>query len=460
MFNYKFSTLALKIIATISVLICLLFIGLKSLFIRFIADEYCLAYIAKHKGLWGGLVYWYYSWTGKYSYIFFGTLVKFFGLKIFPFIPIIVLIVWTISLFWTLFEIYKLLNFKIKYSHLIYIMAVILFTHFWSMPSIGQSFYWESSSPYTIPLILLTLNIGIIVRILRSKSYNPIMPFVILTIAFVAGGFSETFVSMQTTVLAVSIFITIKKYHFQNKKTLLIFLIAAFLGSSLSLLIIGIAPGNKMRQAMYPPPDNILIPSLLTFIYSIYYLIRSLGSFAAGLFIVPVASHIPEGLMKALHNKNKFRSIIITITLAVYIVILSCIAPNFFAISRPPFDRNLAIPNFVLIVYSTFMGYVIGSVMTKKNNQIISIVFLMMLIFLSASYSYRIVKTIPYYKVHADRWDRQNRFILVQKNKGIKDITIETLGYTEGLEDVQRDSKHWINICMSQYYGVNSIKAK
>lgn len=447
----------LVIVNTLLLFGALILIASRSLFSRFIADEYCHAYIAHTKTFMGAQVYWYTAWTGKYSYNFFVTLVQLLGLKIFPLIPIFVLIVWVISLFWTLYEIVQFFEIKANTFYIFYITLVIIFTHLWSIPTIGQSFYWQSTAPYTLPIILLIIYIGIIIRCTRSKSHNFIMPLIVFVLSFTAGGFSETFVVMQTTLLTISIFLILKKYTFHRKKTLLLFLFAALLGSCLSFFITAIAPGNKIRQALYPPPNNLILPALQTIIYSFYYLLASLGAFTGGLFIVPIAKflsidNIPSHIKRIQPN-------IPLVSLAFYIVILACIAPNFFSISSPPFNRNLAIPNFVIVIYSAFMGYLSGYLIPKKYSQILKFTTLVLLLVILL-YSYFLMSSIPNYQTHAMKWDQQHNYILSQKNKGIKNITVVALGYTEGLEDVQKDPNHWVNHCMAQYYGIDTIKAQ
>ena len=448
------------LLGAVSITIALILTGYKSLFIRFIADEYCHAYIAHNKTFWDAQLYWYYAWTGKYSYNFFVTLVQLLGLRIFPFIPIFVLIIWMISLYWTLSEFAELLKIKISKAYILYISEVIIFIHFWSMPTIGQSFYWQSAAPYTIPLVLLTINTGVIARAFQYKSFNLTLSCIAFIIAFIAGGFSETFAAMQMTLCIIAIFFVVRYVPIYNKRKFLLFLFTIALGASLSLFLIAVAPGNKARQALYPPPENAFIPLVLSIMFSLYYVLISISSFIGGLFIAPLAEYVLNAGNKAQVFLKIIRNNIAIISLLVFILILSCVAPNFFSISTPPFGRNLAIPNFIFVIYSVLLGLIFGNDLLKRSRPILGIIVLFSLTLIPVSYSYRLAKELPQYKLFASKWDEQNRSILNQKKMGKKDITISALGQTEGLEDVQKNSHHWINICMSQYYGIHSVTAK
>lgn len=436
-----------------------LLLAYKGTFIRYIADEYCHGEIAHKLGFWNAQIYWYRAWTGKYSYNFIVTLVQFLGLKIHAFIPFILLVIWIISMMWSLSEIgYALLGKKLKTSARLYVTGGILFTHFWSMPSLGQSFYWQSGAPYTIPLIILTLYIGYLTRAMRSKkdTIQYLDFFAVLIMTLIAGGFSETFASLQLALHITFLYLIIQNVLIvENKKKLLIILAVGCLGSFLSFIFILLAPGNAVRQSLYPPPTNLIYPSIFSIVYSIYFFIMSFISFPFIAFIALITTKIS--------NKNVdiklIRKEIIFVSLGAYILILSTVVPNLFSISAPPFARNLAIPNFIMICYFTYLGYVIGILIKPRLLPYIYGVSAVLIIAGPILFGFSILKDIPEYQRHAYQWDNQHQSLLSQKNKNI-DVKIPALGYTEGLEDISKNPKNWVNVCMASYYNIRSISAK
>lgn len=57
-------------------IIPLLFYGYLGVYNRFVADDYCLAAIAKSDGVWKGGLSWYTNWTGRYSFNFIKTQIQ------------------------------------------------------------------------------------------------------------------------------------------------------------------------------------------------------------------------------------------------------------------------------------------------------------------------------------------------------------------------------------------------
>ena len=99
-----------------------------------------------------------------------------------------------------------------------------------------------------------------------------------MIICFIAGGFNETYSVFQFCILVLAGAISLISKRHTNDKRSLFFLLSGFVGATLSLLTILIAPGNHFRQANFPPPPPF--PNLIAIAINSYwlYFIKITGS--------------------------------------------------------------------------------------------------------------------------------------------------------------------------------------
>ena len=105
-------------------------------------------------------------------------------------------------------------------------------SHTWDKyPGILQSIYWVSGRHSLIPpLILATFLTGLITYYSRWEYHLKDRPYLLVMgcmLAFVAGGFGETFVVLQTTSLILLLFLLIILGSLELKKRLIPFILPA-----------------------------------------------------------------------------------------------------------------------------------------------------------------------------------------------------------------------------------------
>ena len=72
----------------------------------------------------------------------------------------------------------------------------------------------------------------------------------------------------------------------------------------------------------------------------------------------------------------------------------------------------------------------------------------------------KITSNIAFYQKWSAFWDARDKQIIQAKDNGQKDIEVITIDHPiTDVGELSPDPGYWYNVCASQYYGVNSIKA-
>src|SRR5215213_6598871 len=61
-------------------------------FTRYMADDYSTASVLNKEGFWGAQVYWWQTWSGRYSFTFVISFIELFGLGIVPILPTLIIL--------------------------------------------------------------------------------------------------------------------------------------------------------------------------------------------------------------------------------------------------------------------------------------------------------------------------------------------------------------------------------
>src|ERR1700704_5634068 len=70
-------------------------------FARYTADDYCWAGVLRTQGFWQAQVSWFTTYSPRYSFTFLVNLVELAGTGIVPFLPLVGMLGWLVTLVWT-----------------------------------------------------------------------------------------------------------------------------------------------------------------------------------------------------------------------------------------------------------------------------------------------------------------------------------------------------------------------
>jgi hypothetical protein len=455
-------------------------------FTRYMADDYCLAAAVNTAGFIKPQVNLYLGWTGRYSYTFLITLAEWIGPATVPIGPSLGVISWLGAAVWSLYQIARIAQWPSPFLNSCVLAELIVFAMLNSTNNIAQSFYWQGGLINTaVPLIFLTTYVGIVsCGIRRTGRKRSTMWLVILSamVTFVAGGFTEAFVFLQTTGLLVALIVCFGSSD-SLKRAARPFIVAGLAGSLLALFVVVLAPGNSIRRSFFPPPPNLFTLTKLSLFfvihfvgYTVYY---SPLTMVLLLLLPALLGNYVHGAgagTRQEYHPQRTKMLFIYLPLLAFILVLSSFVPGVYGTSNDMPGRAHMIPQFILVCATVYWGYLAGSALSARFSiwrrtdwpSTAGLIVLAMLILSVPLVSIkRSLSLVPRARESASIWDQMDQEAHAAKARGILDLTvpvvddIETrLGATHTELNLERDRQNWKNRCAAVYYGINSIQGR
>ncbi len=479
--DHRAATLAFGI-TTLFMFAALAIYGYLGTFTRYMADDYATASALRRYGFWGAQKFWWENWSGRFSFTFIVSFVELFGLKMVRVLPILVTGAWFIGIVWLCLPVLRNLGYRKNFLASFFIASVTLWMTYRLVDDYAQVVFWQTGIlTYPISPILFLFGAGVVIRRLAKASAITWLERILwFLLAFVAGGFSETGVVVQATLIFVLFVIILISTRTVNGLAAQI-LIAALCGSLLALMVVAVAPGNFVRSDGFKgilPLGSALTGSLLETILFIPHLIRVhtwvlvLGLFA-GIFLahVLVPNDIDVGGLASL--KGMGISLLI-----VFAGIWAGIVPAYFLRGALPPERSLLFSYFLvagLVMYGGGLGmlYLRSKVAWLKTRLSQWLSFGAMLAFIAVGvipFSGSQIQLALTLKEYAVKWDTRDQFLRTAARQGEKVVVVEDFMKVAAFRklrsklwlvgDFETDPNNWINISAAQYYGVTQIQVK
>ncbi len=452
-------------------------------FSRYIADDFCTLGTLRTLGIVGSQMNWYENWSGRFSFTFTVNLTQLAGPKLTPILPALALALWLLVVTCLILRWQRWLRNPRSIILAFALSGLVIFATLEGSPNIYQSLYWQSGMlTYTLPLILLTAYLGWLLFFAYGLSDKIRHSWVIPAsgaATFVFGGFSETYVSVQTALL-ISLFI-LSTIMLKGKKRRQVntFLGAGIVGSVLAMLVIVLAPGNLVRRSLMPPsPDLLLLikKSLKdVYIFSVISFRRQPVIVVLSIFLPALIGFLtfPERrVKKPLRSFDWIRWLfpLVVIPILTAVLILASIMPSEYAISSYPDGRVLIMPAYFLFLGLALWGLSLGSrlrsLIVIKREWILStsslvlglaICALLVFGFVSAK---TLTEQVQIARQYAQAWDKRDRTLKNIAEDQDEPIPVPSLRHMGFLAEIGYDPDEWINRCMAQAYGVDAVVAK
>jgi len=462
-------------------------------FSRYWWDDFCTSGFLHQKGFWGSQLYWYTSWSGRFSFHIIVNISEMLGTWTVKYLPSLALLSWGAVTTWTIYQIFKINSLRFPLISSFLLTLLIIFSTLNSTPDIVQSLYWQAGMlSYLAPLIILSTWIGVLVYALRKESSgrsHKLLILVVFVLTFISAGLSEPYAFLQFGVLGVLILINLVYFSPQFKRIALPMILAGFLGGGIAFLIVFAAPGNKGRQATLPPPASPVSAIKSSFSYTLNFAERhSRRSRSAALLCLIFPAWIALMLYYTnddKHNASPESNINIKTALKIaglcivfgFLLMFICFVPAFYALSDSLPLRAQIIPKFVLVSFMVFVGWIFTQALinTFADNRkfkslsliatsIIVAVLLVLSPIIAAKNTFALGNKAKDYAV---RWDAINQQLAEAKNNGLSDAVIPKvtadefdLGY--GRPDLQPAEKphEGPNYCIEIYYGLDSVRTE
>ena len=455
-------------------------------FTRYYADDFCFSVQLELKGIMGATIFYYKELTGRYSDLFFEHFTTSIN-SYFLYGSWMFLLIWVFTLVLLIYFINQ--NEKQYIIYYIILSSAILYTtldlipdmyyrriidsvsHTWdSYPGIYQSLYWIAGrNRLIIPLILGTIT-SILIFLYSSnfRGYqNRIVLFAIAFLTLFSGGFGETYVSIQTTILGLAILLVLYLNHNNIKNILLLPLGTAFVFSIISMIFIIIAPGNENRMEYFNQPSNLIELLTITWdnmIITVIKIFKWPGNILSLVQLLLISIYMGILIQSKKINNLIIKKLILILPIVIGVLFFISFLPAAYGLSKPPPGRVMIVPLYIICCLISFWGGMLGKYLRYKfnfqNNPIFVLVIILFCCLFSLN-SLRDTKAILNGKskleLFSKEYDKRENHILKEKNAGNKKVVVEQLNHFIGGATITQDSSFWVNECVSAYYGINVI---
>ena len=452
-------------------------------FARYIADDFCTLGTLRRLGFFGSQVNWYENWSGRFSFTFIVNLTQLAGPKLTPILPALALALWLLAVIFLILRWQRWLQTTASIILSFALSGLVIYATLEGSPNVYQSLYWQTGMlTYTLPLILFTAYLGWLLFYADGLPYKTRHSWAIPAsgaAAFVFGGFSETYVSVQTALLIALFILSTIMLRGKKRRQVNAFLGAGIVGSLLAMLVIVIAPGNLIRRGLMPPspaPVELIKKSL----YDVY--IFSVISFRRQPYVVALSIILPAlaGFLtyqgpnpnKPLCSGDWARWLFAPPCTPVVAagLILASIMPSEYAISSYPDDRVLIMPAYFLFLGMTLWGLSLGtrlrSLFVIQRDWVLSIASLAFGLSVCSLlvFGFISVRTltgqVPIARLYAQAWDKRDLTLKNIDEDQDGPIAVPSLRHMGFLAEIGVDADEWINRCVAQAYGVGAVVAK
>lgn len=439
---------------------------------RFMADDYCMAGSASGVSFARYAANQYRGWNGRFGYFSIAWLINQGGTMFSRFVPglsLLMLLTGFYRLSLTLLQMAGMQNPKLI---ALVVAEVFLVSLMAMMPNLFQVYFWKDGMVnYFIQFIFFTFTLCWVLRLFRKDRPSLLDYGLLAILAFVSAGFSEVGSILQ--LLFWSLVLLAFNYQKQiASRKIISLLITALICAFLGLMIEALAPGNAVRQELlntsHQPVTIILMALRNGLIIPLRHILKNplwvLAQAGFGFWIGRQFDAEENKLRKWLLEEGNFRCSLLYIGLTVLFFGLATAAPTALLTESFPEDRTLLVPTFYISMF-WLTGFVLIGIRSLDSQVRIErrifqwgstgLVLIGTFLFLTSW-----ISQVPFYLNYAHRWDARDAQIRMAIEQGEKDLVIPGLESREGVAEVQLDPEDWVNQCMADYYGVDSITGR
>jgi hypothetical protein len=465
------------IFGTLTAGLALLSYAILGFYSRYYADDYCMSGLVYQRGFWQAQIDQYTGWSNRFSGMFTLSLSEFFGnsaIKIWTALALVLLVA---ALAWTLSQLNRWLNLSLSKWILVLLSELVVFFTILFAPQLYQSIFWRIGIiTYVLPLIFLVLLTGLVIRLstqARTDHAHRGGLVACAALAFFAGGFSETYLTLQLSITLLVLIAVLLLVKDTSRRKWLSAISAVLIGSLLSFAAVLASPGNAVRQAAMPPPPGILSWLEMILLHAFLFMYRVLD---ANPFQFLLAILIPLILVYGYYaNKSTSRwrpsllFVMLFLTPAVgFVLVAAVMAPAAFVQSSYPDDRVLVEAGFVMAVMLFFLGASAGVIFRQlhlwaeevvpTHLQALVAMFAIVLLLYPFYDARKNAALLHEFQARAASWDTRDARIRAARQSGEFVIAVKGFNAPGGLAEFQVDPGDWVNQCAASFYDVKQIQ--
>ncbi|MCC7360185.1 MAG: hypothetical protein IT317_11945 [Anaerolineales bacterium] len=429
---------------------------------RYMADDYCMGYLAQAAGFFGAQRYWYMEWSGRYTYTFLVGLAELFPGGLIPWLPGLVLAGWYAALTWAATGLLRAAERPRRLAPAALLAGLTLTSALLALPNLTQSLYWRGGVlTYIAPLALGALLVGELVHLpAGGRRRGPGLGLIALT-AFASSGFAEVYTVVQGGALGLAILaVGMAARHGERGRRAWPLLLAA-LTTLTGLLIVILAPGTRTRAADYATPPGLGAVLHNSMVYTGWFLRDALTTRWFG-WLLPLTLAAGAGALLAEAPAPRLRRPAVLTLLclppAVLAVLVAAYAAAFYAIQYLPPERVLVIHWAVVAAGSAAWGWLAGQTFASRlltRSRAVRSGALAALVVGGSLLALEVVAGIqalrPERRLFAVNWQNFDAWMRAQPGTG--PLTVTRLDNPAGIDSFSADPAFWTNRCAGLYYG-------
>jgi len=452
---------------------------------RYLADDYSTSSALASLGFWKAQTFWYQAWLGRYAFTFLVSLVELAGLRLVPWLPLSGLLAWGAILFWTLGQLFRVLEIQIGQAWIALLVNLIIFGTIRGFREYGQVIFWQTGIlTYQISLIIITLMVGIFLRRFYLAPGRPlrIWEYLLWFLAFfIGGGFSETWVIIQIAMLGLGLI----GFFFTNQSPVrnngLWVLGVGFVASWLALWVIARSPGNMNRDTVMAELSfNLLRTAVLQALREVPLFLSEWVTANLGLATLLCLAGLTVGIcaQPAVREKAGRLRLGLSLLVSAYLLMWAGFIPQYAVMGIRPAERAIFMPMYLLVWVFVLCGVFVGaqlsvrlkSPIVQAGRTSLLAVLVLLLLWSPLRSAYSLSRLLPSLQLYAQLWDERDQFFRQQSSQGVREVVVPSLRRNPALQDLrttfwlegdlQEVPENWINQAAAAYYGLTSITGR
>lgn len=450
-------------------------------FTRYLADDYSNAGMVRQLGFWQVQAYWYTSWHGDYAFAFLISLVEMAGPMFASYLPALNIIFWGLVLFWFLYRFSLAFNLRVSRLLIALLVNIVLFATIKTFPGYSQIIFWQIVIiRYLLPMELSLLCASLLLRRFHGQAQAPLKLSDYIfwgVVAFIVGGFAESWVIMQITMSALGLI----AWQFLSKKSrrsdVATLLAVIFVASWLSLIVIAKSPGNMHRDTIMAELSfGLLYHSIFSAFFDVpRYLMEWLKGNTALVGLLSVAGLVVGLFSGGMEQKKIPLRAMLALFLGAYITMWAGFVPQYAVMGIRPAERVIIMPMTLFITFFVLVFVASGQKLADFSlesfqtamRRAMLLLLALVIFWLPVRSALTYVRLVPTLRTYAQLWDQRDQKLREAAADGEGDVIVKSLKRNPALHDIQttfwiegdlqEDPNNWINQAASIYYGLNSI---
>ena len=442
------------------------------------ADDYLVYGQVRDHSLFGYMSYYYLNWDGRFSsFLIQSILFHVFNFN-YSFLIVLISSISFITLIYLLSRFIGNLEKSVNWVYVFFINLPILFISL--LPILREVVYWATGGIYVITSAIVFFWIYLVYLLLfrNLKLKNKFINIFFIIFSFLIGGISQN-LSLSLIFLAISFLIISKKYCIYKINRIVILISLLFL--IISSLLIYVAPGNYVRGAII---FNKLDFTIINLFKNYLIVIHNYSNILFRVIVFGVVSAIFTALIcfnysknndfstKNFFNLNKFNFIIYSLFLiaALVSIIPFVLVPDAAVPRSGIYFYIFSFIFFYGIIFKLF--YFILSTIIKKSFKpkltfltIFLVIFSFFNFFLIQTSIKEIIYDLPVRNQMVERNTYLRNLQTEEKNKDleINPIQLPVFGKDPQIIhffEIKEDKSFRVNVWISEYFGLKSVRIK